>query len=64
MKYLERKINDLLLGRQITYRNMVYWANTVTMEIYGQSYQAALGGSINGYKIADITPDLKIVKVK
>ena len=64
MKYLERKINDLLLGRKITYRGMVYWANPDTMTIHGQSAEAQMLGSIMGYKVADITPDLKIVKVK
>lgn len=64
MKYLNSKASELLSGRKITYRGNVYWANMTTMEIYAHSEDEEILGSISGYKVADITDDLKIVKAK
>lgn len=64
MKYLTKHVSELLLGRIITYRGMVYWADPDTMTVHGQSVEAQMLGSIMGYKVADITPDLQVVKVK
>ena len=61
MKYLNAHKEDLFNGRKITYRGKVYWANMVTREIYAQSIDADMAGSINGYKVADITDDWEIV---
>ena len=64
MKYLNIKKAELFSGRNVTYRGKVYWANMATMEIYAHSVDEEIIGSISGYKVADITDDLVIVKVK
>lgn len=62
MKYLNNHKQELFNGQKITYRGKVYWANMVTMEIYAHSIDAEISGDITGYKVADITGDLNIVK--
>lgn len=62
MKYLTSKIEPLMNGQKITFRGNVYWANTATMEVYAQSIDDEILGSITGYKVADITPDCTVVK--
>ena len=64
MKYLNKHKEELFYGDKITYRGKVYWANTVTREIYAHSVEEEISGVINGYKVADITDDWEIVKVK
>ena len=64
MKYLNIKKAELFSGRKVTYRGKVYWANMITMEIYAHSVDEEIIGSISGYKVADITDGLVIVKVK
>ena len=64
MKYLNKHKDELFSGKKITYRGMVYWANTFTMEIYAHSVDAEIAGVINGYKVADIDGDWNIVKAK
>lgn len=64
MKYLNKHKEELFYGDKITYRGKVYWANTVTREIYAHSVDDEISGVINGYKVADITDDWEIVKVK
>lgn len=61
MKYLNEHKIELFEGKKVTYRGKVYWANMVTREIYAQSVDADMAGSINGYKVADITDDWEIV---
>lgn len=61
MKYLNDHKQELFNGEKVTYRGRVYWANMTTREIYAQSVDAEMAGSINGYKVADITEDWKIV---
>lgn len=60
-KYLEKRIEDLMYGRKITYRGWVYWANTVTLAVYRQSEDARISGSILGEEYAYITEDFKEV---
>lgn len=62
MKYLNNKSNELFSGKKVTYRGVVYWANMITMEIYAHSIDEEIFGSISGYKVADITNDMVIVK--
>lgn len=64
MKYLNSKKDELFAGRKVTHRGKVYWANMTTMEIYAHSVDEEILGSISGYKVADITDDLVIVKAK
>lgn len=64
MKYLNNHKQELFNGNKITYRGKVYWANMTTREIYAQSVDSEIAGSINGYKVADITDDWAIVPVK
>ena len=64
MKYLNSNKYELFSGRKVTYRGKVYWANMTTMEIYAHSVDEEIIGSISGYKVADITDCLVIVKVK
>lgn len=45
---------ELFAGRTVTLGRFVYWANMVTEEIYRQTVEAEMAGSINGYKVADI----------
>lgn len=54
--------DELLNGQKVIYRERVYWANMVTMEIYAHSIDEELAGSISGYKVANITDDWEIVK--
>lgn len=54
MKYLNTHKQDLLDGRKVTYRGRIYWANTLTAEVYAHSVDAEIAGAINGYKVADI----------
>ena len=63
-KYLEKHIEDLMRGQKIAYRGWVYWANTVTLAVYRQSVDAAIGGSILGNEYARITEDFKKVIIK
>lgn len=62
MKYLNKKREELLYGHKVEYRGKVYWANTSTREVYAHSVDEEIAGSINGYKVADITEDWQIVK--
>ena len=62
MKYLNNHKQDLFNGKKITYRGKVYWANMITMEVYAHSVDEEILGSISGYKVADITASLDIVK--
>lgn len=62
MKYLNKHVEEMLEGKHINYRGKHYWANEYTMEVYAMSYDSYLNGNINGYKVADITGDHKIVK--
>lgn len=62
MKYLNNHKQDLFNGKKITYRGKVYWANMVTMEVYAHSVDEEILGSISGYKVADITDTMEIVK--
>lgn len=64
MKYLNKHKEELFYGDKITYRGKVYWANTVTREIYAHSVDDEISGVTNGYKVADITDDWEIVKAK
>lgn len=64
MKHLNNHKQELFDGNKVTYRNKVYWANMTTREIYAQSVDAELSGSINGYKVADITDDWEIIPAK
>ena len=64
MKYWNKHKEELFYGDKITYRGKVYWANTVTREIYAHSVDDEISGVINGYKVADITDDREIVKAK
>ena len=64
MKYLNKHKEELFYGDKITYRGKVYWANTVTKEIYAHSVDEEILGSISGYKVADITDDFEIVKTR
>ena len=61
MKYLNDHKQELFNGEKVTYRGRVYWANMTTKEVYAQSVDAEMAGSINGYKVADITEDWEIV---
>ena len=63
MKYLNDHKDELFEGKKITYRGKVYWANMVTREVYAHSVDAEIKETINGYKVADITDDWKIVPV-
>lgn len=62
MKYLNNHKDELFDGKKIAYRGKTYWANMVTMEIYAHSNDAEISGDITGYKVADITSSLNIVK--
>ena len=62
LKYLNNHKTELFDGEKLEYRNMVYWANMVTMEIYAHSVDAEISGVINGYKVAAITEDWQIVE--
>ena len=64
MKYLNNHKQELFDGNKVTYRDMVYWANMVTMEVYAHSVDAEISGVISGRKVGDITKGMEIIKAE
>lgn len=61
INFLNRHKGELFDGRKVTGYGRVYWANTITMEIYEHSIDAEMSGVINGHKFADISDDWQII---
>lgn len=60
INFLNRHSEELFNGQKVTGYDRVFWANMTTREIYAHSTDAEILGSINGYKVADITDNWQI----
>ena len=60
---IEKKLDDMLMSKRniVRYGGFVFWANSVTREIYALSEEAYDNGVINGYKVGKISDDYKTV---
>lgn len=57
----DRTKKRLFAGDKVRIGEMVYWANMVTMEIYGHSIDDEISRRINGHRIAGISDNWEII---
>ncbi len=58
--FLNRKMEELMLGKKVRGFHRVFWLNPVTMEIYATSEESFMVGVKNGYKVCNVTNDWRV----